>query len=108
MGVTDVRAVLGVALRSKARRSRRATVPRASQRRTISDEGLPTARAEVMSAYVHDPGGLGFRITEIHAFVVAHDDGDEALPAFSLPNGMILPLVAADSNRPESIRTIPR
>lgn len=49
--------------------------------------------------------GLGFRITEILVAVAVHADGDEAVPAMLLPNGHWYPLIAADPERAEFIRS---
>lgn len=52
---------------------------------------------------VHDPGGLGFRITELWAWVAVHDDGDEGVLGVGM-GGWMMPLVAADRERVESLR----
>lgn len=43
--------------------------------------------------------GVGFVIQEIWLAVADCGDGDEGIPAISLPNGMMMPLVAADPKR---------
>lgn len=41
--------------------------------------------------FIHDPGGVGFRIESLYAFLAVHADGDEGL--VGLNN---LPMIAAD------------
>lgn len=53
--------------------------------------------------FVHDPGGLGFRIGELFAFVSIHDDGDEGVCAATI-GGVMMPLIAADRARLEELR----
>lgn len=47
-----------------------------------------------MTTLVYDPGGVGFRIERLWAFLSIHKDGDEGLIAL---NGM--PCIAADETR---------
>jgi len=47
---------------------------------------------------VLDPGGLGFRIDTLWAFVAIHEDGDEGLCG-AIINGNWMPLIAADHER---------
>lgn len=47
----------------------------------------------------------GARITEMYAFLVADDDGGEGVPAFE-HDGVMMPLVAADSARVASLRQV--
>jgi hypothetical protein len=47
------------------------------------------------------------RIDEIYAFIAQDKDG-EGLPAFSMPGGMMLPMVCADKERVDSLRAIAR
>lgn len=54
-------------------------------------------------AVVHDPGGLGYRITELWAWLAVHEDGDEGVSAASL-GGVMMPLLGADRARVESLR----
>lgn len=54
---------------------------------------------------IHDPGGLGFEIEEVWAFVAVHDeDGDEGVIGAPAPGGGHMPLIAADKERLESLR----
>lgn len=56
---------------------------------------------------VHDPGGLGFEIEAIWAFLAVHDeDGDEGVISAPAPGGGQMPLIAADQDRLESLRPI--
>lgn len=43
--------------------------------------------------------GTGFVIKELWAVVVVHDDTDESVPAVRAPNGVFVPLIAADQTR---------
>jgi hypothetical protein len=52
---------------------------------------------------VHDPGGLGFVIERLWAYVAVHDDGDEGIIAAPI-GGLTMPLVAADLRRVELLR----
>jgi hypothetical protein len=52
---------------------------------------------------LHDPGGLGFRIESVYAFVSVHDDDDEGIVAATI-GGVMLPLIAADAERLEALR----
>lgn len=54
---------------------------------------------------VHDPGGLGYVITDIYAFIAVHADGDEAIPAHSMGN-ILMPLVGADLTRLQQLRPV--
>ena len=49
----------------------------------------------------------GKRITEVIAFVALDSDGDEGIPAF-WDGRLMLPLIAADSHRVESLLPIAR
>jgi hypothetical protein len=54
---------------------------------------------------IHDPGkGIGFRIERMWAFLVIHDDGDEAVPAMAGPDGIWVPMIAADQERLSQLR----
>lgn len=57
-----------------------------------------------MSTEIHDPGGLGFVITEVYAYLAVHDDGDEAVAGATMPDGTLMPLIAADPARLEALR----
>jgi hypothetical protein len=39
------------------------------------------------------------KVTEMYAFVVADKDGNEGVPAFSSPSGLMMPMVGADMHR---------
>lgn len=52
---------------------------------------------------VHDPGGTGFVIHELWAYVAVHADSDEGVIGASI-NGMVMPLVAADRTRLDELR----
>lgn len=52
---------------------------------------------------LHDPGGLGFRIETLWAYLAVHDDGDEGVIAASI-GGVMMPLVAADEARLRDLR----
>ena len=56
------------------------------------------------ATFIHDPGGLGFRIERLWAFL-AQGEGcdDEGVVAFSTANGM-MPMVCADQDRVDSLR----
>lgn len=54
---------------------------------------------------VVDPGGLGYVINDIYAFIAVHDDGDEAIPAHSMGN-LMMPLVGADLTRLQQLRPL--
>lgn len=56
---------------------------------------------------VHDPGGIGFSIDRMWAFLAVGDDGDEGVVATSgaMP-GVMLPLVAADQERLGALRPV--
>jgi hypothetical protein len=54
---------------------------------------------------VHDPGGNGFRITEMWAFIAVHDDGDESVVAAPIGD-TVMPLVAADRVRVDQLRRV--
>lgn len=54
---------------------------------------------------VHDPGGLGFRIQTLWAFVAVHEDGDEGLVA-GMIGGQWMPLIAADEARLADLRPL--
>ncbi|HEY7009050.1 MAG TPA: hypothetical protein VH395_08930 [Jatrophihabitantaceae bacterium] len=56
---------------------------------------------------IHDPGGLGFYIERIWAYVAVHDDGDEGVIGFMIGDTM-MPLVAADHTRLEQLRPYAR
>lgn len=56
-----------------------------------------------MATIIHNPGGLGFRITEIYALVAVHGDDDEAVVGRTI-GGTLMPLVMADKARLESMR----
>ena len=49
----------------------------------------------------------GYRVTEMYAFLAVGDDGEEGVPSF-YACGMMLPLVAADAARVESLRAMAR
>lgn len=53
---------------------------------------------------VHDPGGLGFRIETLWAFVAVHEDGDEGVTGFLAVDGTWMPMVAADRVRVDLLR----
>lgn len=53
---------------------------------------------------LHDPGNK-LRINEIFAFVSVDNNGNEGVCGFSTPEGM-MPLIAADPERVESLRVI--
>jgi hypothetical protein len=55
---------------------------------------------------IDDPGGLGFRIERIWAFITIHDDGDEGVTSFRLPDGTLMPMIAADEARLHQLRPI--
>lgn len=46
------------------------------------------------------------RITEMFAYVVIDDDGTEGVPAFPGPNGLVLPMMGADTARAAALRPI--
>lgn len=52
---------------------------------------------------LHDPGGLGFVITDIYAFVAVHPDGDEGILGQSVA-GVLMPLIGADLTRLQQLR----
>ncbi len=52
---------------------------------------------------LHDPGGNGFRIETVWAFLAIHDDDDEGVMGASI-NGTLMPLIAADEQRIEILR----
>lgn len=52
---------------------------------------------------VHDPGGLGFRIETLWAFVAVSDDDDEGIAAFLL-GSLWYPAVTADPKRLDAMR----
>lgn len=56
---------------------------------------------------VHDPGGLGYRIDALFAFVAVHADGDEGVIGAQI-GGVMMPLVAADRTRLEELRPYAR
>lgn len=57
---------------------------------------------------LHDPGGLGYVIHTVYAYVVVHDSGDEAIPALTLPGPdggvVMMPLIGADLERMTNLR----
>ncbi len=60
-----------------------------------------------MPVVVHDPGGRGFRIERLFAFVAVHDDGDESVVAVPIgPGGSLMPLVGADEARLADLRPL--
>lgn len=63
--------------------------------------GRPAAREYVVAGPDY---GVGFRIREMYAYLLVADDGDEAIPAITLPNGTVLPLIAADPTRLAEMR----
>lgn len=48
---------------------------------------------------------MSYRITELFAFVAIDEDGDEGIAAFS-NNGMMMPMVGADTERVAVLRPI--
>jgi hypothetical protein len=58
---------------------------------------------EVVELIVHDPGGVGFRIERVWAFLAVGDDDDEGIMAAHI-GGTWMPLIAADRDRLESLR----
>ncbi len=52
-----------------------------------------------MDIVVGPQTGLGFRVEQVWVALMIHADGDEAVPAMMAPNGMMMPLVAADPKR---------
>lgn len=54
-------------------------------------------------AIVHDAPGVGYRITELWAWLAIDDDDDEGVMGASLA-GVMFPLVGADEARIESLR----
>lgn len=49
---------------------------------------------------IHDPGGNGFRIERLWAYLsVGESDNDEGVCAFSSPQYGMMPMVAADDHR---------
>lgn len=52
---------------------------------------------------VVDPGGTGFYIERLWAFLAVHGDGDEGVIGLPL-GGMTMPAIAADSQRVEQMR----
>lgn len=49
-------------------------------------------------------GGVGFRITELWAYLMLHGDGDEGIPAFLAPGNVMMPMVCADLERLQKVR----
>lgn len=49
---------------------------------------------------------MAFKITEIWAFCAVGPDGDEGLPAFNAPGGLVMPMVCADKARLENLRPL--
>ena len=47
--------------------------------------------------------GTGHLLTELFAFVALHDDVDEGVVAGTMPNGSVMPLIAADRARMEAL-----
>lgn len=52
-----------------------------------------------MDIVVGPQTGSGFRIEQIWAAVIIHEDGDESIPGVLLPNSVTVPLIAADPKR---------
>lgn len=48
------------------------------------------------------------RIDSVFVFIVLDEDGTEGVPAFLAPNGMLLPMVAADQARLDQLLPIAR
>ena len=46
------------------------------------------------------------KITEMFVFAMDQADGGEGIPAFSRPDGLMIPLVGADLARVTSLRTV--
>lgn len=46
------------------------------------------------------------KITEMYAYVVTQPDGGEGIPAFAGPEGVLMPMVAADKERFDCLRPI--
>lgn len=53
---------------------------------------------------VVDPGGNGFYIERLWAFLAVHGDGDEGVVGLPLPGGGSIAAVAADWHRVESLK----
>jgi hypothetical protein len=49
----------------------------------------------------------GFRISEVHAYIVVTENGDEGIAAF-LSEGVWMPMICADMARVESMRPMAR
>lgn len=45
------------------------------------------------------------KIDDLHVFISKDATGNEGIPAISLPNGMILPMVCADQDRVNALRS---
>lgn len=46
------------------------------------------------------------RIDRVFAFVMIDQDGNEGVPAVSMPSGLVMPLMGADLERVESLRPL--
>lgn len=50
---------------------------------------------------------MPLKIDQMYAFVMADEDGDEGIPAFSLPESkLVMPMVGADMKRIEQLKPI--
>jgi hypothetical protein len=58
-----------------------------------------------MSTFIHDPGGLPYKIEQLYAFISTDEFGSEGVIGFAT-NGVFMPLVGADMDRVESLRPI--
>jgi hypothetical protein len=54
---------------------------------------------------IHDPGGVGFKIESIYAYLAVHADGDEGVVGVPVA-GTFVPAIAADRARLDQLRPV--